>query len=106
MQSGEKKRLFRNSISSYSLDYNYYLCFNKTKEEFKNALNSRRKNNRHIKKNKINQEYEQFIIPTVKNVINLIEKIHYSILHNGKNKMFKKIKELKIYYHGITRKYK
>ena len=60
----------------------------------------RRKDNRHNKKDI--SESELFRIPTVSNVIKLIENIHKAILHFGKNKAIQKINELKIYYNGIN----
>ena len=35
------------------------------------------------------------------NVINLLDNIHFIILHQGTNKLKDKIEELKIYYYGI-----
>ena len=94
-----KKRIFRNSISNYELDDNYYLCYKHTNNDSKETLSERRGNNRHIRK--IEGEYELYKIPTVKNVIKIIDDIHTSLIHLGKNKILDKIKELKIFYHWI-----
>lgn len=42
-----------------------------------------------------------YTIPTGNNIINLIENIHISIIHQGKNKFLDKINALKIFYHGL-----
>lgn len=57
--------------------------FKKTKYSEKHNLLNRRGNNRHIKK--INEEYDLFRIPTVKNIIGLLEDIHRSIFHLDKS---------------------
>ena len=95
-----KKRYFRNSIINYSLNSDYKLCFLHTKKEKKEQINSRRSNNRH--KKKYQDEIELYTIPTVKNVIQVLEKIHASIMHQGFLKMKDKIDEIKIFYHGIN----
>ena len=77
-----KKRYFRSSCINYELDEEYYLCFKKIKNSEKQNLLIRRGNNRHIKKR--NEEYDLFRIPTVKNIIGLLEQIHRSIFHLGK----------------------
>ena len=69
------------------------------KEEKKSDLNIRRNNNNHLKKKQNETEY--YRIPTVNNVLKLLDDIHRSICHQGENKMIDKINELKIYYKGI-----
>ena len=74
-----KKRQFRDSLLNYTLDKDYYLCFLHFKEDKKFDLKKRRHNNFHIKKNE--NECEILRIPTVNNIINLIEVIHKATLY-------------------------
>ena len=82
-----KKRNFRGSISNYNLDSDYYLCYLHTKEEEKFNLKQRMDNNNHLKKK--SNEIEFYRIPTVKNVLNLLDNIHRNILHQGENYLIK-----------------
>ena len=81
------------------MDEDYYLCFKKTKYAEKHDFLNKIGNNRHTKKT--NEEYDLFHIPTVKNIIGLLEDIYRSIFHLGKIKFLDKLTELKIYYNGI-----
>ena len=51
-------------------------------------------------------ETELFRIPTVKNLLTIIEAIYKSILYQGKDKALDKFKELKISYKGINNDFK
>ena len=70
--SENKKRYFLNLVLNYGLDKEYYLCFKHFKDENKLDLRNWRNDNSHLKK--LVNEYELFRIPTVNNVIDLIEK--------------------------------
>ena len=66
-----------------------------TKSEKKESLKNRRNTNRHKKKTL--DESELYLIPNLNNIIDLIYKIHVSILHQSFIKMKDKINELKIF---------
>ena len=69
-----------------------------------NSVNLNRNNNNQLDEivfNNMSHEIEYYRIPKFKNILHLIDSIHSNILHQGENKIFEKIKELKIYYKGI-----
>lgn len=94
-----KKRNFRSSIINYILNSEYQLCFLHIKKEQKINLNNRRSNNRH--KKKLLEEVDLYTIPTVNNVIELLEKYIFQLcIRVFKNEGL--LEEYKIFYNGIN----
>ena len=74
--------------------------FFRNKNWKKNKYKIRNENNRFFKNNI--KDCNLLIIPTKNNVLELIEKILISILHQAYFKIKNRIKELGIFYHGIN----
>ena len=91
-----KKRNFRRSCNNYEINNDLLLCF-------KYKVHYEKGNNHLIDRHKMKKEdeYELRIIPTVNNIIALLEKLYIEINHQCYLKLKSKIDDLKIYYKGI-----
>ena len=91
-----KKRLFRRSCNNYDLNSDFLLRF-----KYKNKYEKGKSKTIDRHKLKKTEEYELRLIPTVNNVIGLLDNLHKEVNHQAYIKLKLKIDELKIYNKGI-----